>query len=363
MNHTRHPRFRIVSLGAALLFTLAGIEVGSARALQASRPTGFSAPSLKPTTTATPDPRVIDEGAINDGDSVTGTVDDNNLMHVYTYSGSKGDHIVVTMDSSDGLDPFIVVSDTNGKILKSGGAPKGSTTATVKATLPADGDYLVGATRAGYDTGTSSGSYTLTFALDTSGSGGKGNSAATTIDVSGAASDVVANLNTAGIVPDGGRQLIALDYSYGTTSDVGSEWLRIGQGLQAQDLVIQFQVGWDQAGDTSACGMAFRFAYNGDHTSALLSNDGQAILYQTVGKKRVIDYSNPSSSISLDPANIVTVAAIKDTVTMLANGTLETTQTGKTGRGVFAIEVFNPKGNTVVTNCTYNNIWVWTFDH
>lgn len=358
MNHTKQSRFRIISLGAALLFTLAGLEVASARA---SRSTSFSAPSLIATKTATPDPRIIDEGAINDGDSVTGTIDDDHLMQVYTYSGSKGDHIVVTMDSSDGLDPFIAVSNTDGKLLKSGGAPNGSTTATIKVTLPADGDYLIGATRAGYDKGKSSGTYTLTFALDTSGSGGNGNTAATTIDVSGAASDVVANLNTAGIVPDGGRQLIALDYSYGTTSDVGSDYLRIGQGVQAQDLVIQFQVGWDQAGDTSACGMAFRFAYNGDHTSALLSNDGQAILYQTVGKKKVIDYSNPSSSISLDQANIVTVAAIKDTVTMFVNGTLETTQTGKTGKGVFAIEVYNPKGNTIVTNCTYNNIWVWAF--
>src|SRR5579864_6696691 len=128
MNHTRHSRFRIISLGAALLFTLAGLEVASARA---SRPTGFSAPSLKATKTATPDPRIIDEGAINDGDSVTGTIDDDHLMQVYTYSGSKGDHIVVTMDSSDGLDPFIAVSTTDGTILKSGGALNGSTTATI----------------------------------------------------------------------------------------------------------------------------------------------------------------------------------------------------------------------------------------
>lgn len=359
MNRTKISHLRIASLGAALLFTLASMDIASARAPQPSHPARFSLPAVKVTPTATPDPRVIDEGAINDGDSVTGTVDDNNLLHVYTYSGTKGDQIVVTMDSSDGLDPFVIITaaDSN-TVLKSGGAPQGSTTATVKATLPKDGDYLIGATRAKFDKGTSTGTYTLTFTLNTSSSS---SSSATTIDVSGAASDVVANLNAAGIVPDGGRQLIALDYSFGTTSDVGSDWLRIGQGLQAQDMVLQFQVGWDQAGDTSACGMAFRFSNNGDHTSALLSNDGQAILYQTVGKTRVIDYSNPTNSMSLDQANIVTVAAIKDTVTMFVNGTLETTQTGKTNRGVFAIEVYNAKGNTIVTNCTYNNIWVWTF--
>src|SRR5579859_2946495 len=104
MNRTKISRLRIASLGAALLFTLASMDIASARAPQPSHPARFSFPAVKVTPTATPDPRVIDEGAINDGDSVTGTVDDNNLLHVYTYSGTKADQIVVTMDSSDGLD-------------------------------------------------------------------------------------------------------------------------------------------------------------------------------------------------------------------------------------------------------------------
>ncbi len=357
MNQSAQSRLRLIGLGTALLLTLASMGVASARTPQSSGHTTYSAPMLKPTKTATPDPRVIDEGAINDGDSVTGTVDDDNLFHVYTYSGTKGDALTITMDAPDGLDPFIALSSSDGTLLKSAGAPKGSTTATLNFTLPSDGDYLIGATRAKVDKGTSSGSYTLTLSV-----GAASSSAATQIDVSGAASDVVDNLRTAGLVPDGGRQLISVDYSYGTTSDIGSDYLRIGQGLQAQDLVIQFQVGWDSAGDTSACGMAFRFAYNGDHTSALLSNDGQAILYQTVGKQKIIDYSNPTNSMSVDQANIVTVVAIKDSVTMFVNGTEETAETGKTAKGVFAIEVYNAKGNTITTNCTYNNIWVWTFD-
>ncbi|MHB8628570.1 MAG: hypothetical protein ACYDEO_20470, partial [Aggregatilineales bacterium] len=341
----------------ALVLTLASMGVASARAPQFSGHGIYPAAAPKATKAATPDPLVIDEGAINDGDSVTGTVDDNNLLHVYTYSGTKGDALTVTMDAPDGLDPFVALSSKDGTVLKSAGAPKGSTKATINYTLRADGDYLIGATRAKLDKGTSSGSYTLTLAV-----GAASSAAATQIDVSGAAADVVDALRTAGLAPDGGRQLIALDYSFGTTSDVGSDWLRIGQGLQAQNLVIQFQVGWDSAGDTSACGMAFRFASNGDHTSALLSNDGQAILYQTAGKQKIIDYSNPTNSMTLNQANIVTVVAIKDSVTMFVNGTLETTQTGKTAKGVFAIEVYNAKGNTIVTNCTYNNIWIWTFD-
>lgn len=357
MNRPAQSRLRLIGLGTALLLTLASMGVASARTPQSSGHAADSAPMLKPTKTATPDPRVIDEGAINDGDSVTGTVDDDNLLHVYTYSGTKGDALTITMDAPDGLDPFLALSTSDGTLLKSASAPKNSTTATLNYTLPKDGDYLIGATRVDLDKGTSSGSYTLTLSV-----GAASSTTATQIDVSGSASDVIDNLSSAGLVPDGGRQLIAVDYSYGTTSDVGSDWLRIGQGAQAQDLVIQFQVGWDSAGDTSACGMAFRFAANGDHTSALLSNDGQAILYQTVGKQKVIDYSNPSNSMDPNQANTVTVVAIKDSVTMFVNGMQETAQTGKTAKGVFAIEVYNPKGNTTVTNCTYNNIWVWTFD-
>jgi len=179
---------------------------------------------------------------------------------------------------------------------------------------------------------------------------------------------IVKRLVALKIVPTGGKQLIAVSDSFGTTSDPGYTYLRIGQGTQIQDMVLQFEMGWQQMGVGSACGMVFR-AVNSkldNYWSFGITQDHQISLAHIENKTNTVAYTGPTDNFVKNKFNYVTIIALNDKVAVYLNGALEIVKvtTGTVDAGVFALDVYNDENATDVTttDCRYQNIWAWSYD-
>ncbi len=92
----------------------------------------------------------------------------------YIFQGRAGDVITLRMAAAEGaLDPFLILTDGGGyELARADDSPDGSRDAVIaELNLPADGAYLVRATRYGFAYGPSAGSYTLIIETDAAPSG------------------------------------------------------------------------------------------------------------------------------------------------------------------------------------------------
>ncbi|MHB8624991.1 MAG: hypothetical protein ACYDBJ_09270 [Aggregatilineales bacterium] len=189
-----------------------------------------------------------------------------------------------------------------------------------------------------------------------------------TINPRGIAHDVMAGLQAAGVAPAGGRQLFGVPNGYALTSDPGYSFLPLGNGQSARDFVLGFQMGWHSVGLNSACGIRFR-GQSTDWRSVMLTADGRLMLTHQIGANLTVNYDQPTTHFSTNSVrNPVIVIAIGNTFTIYLNGQLEAIVTDESSpadsvqSGDMAFEVYNPAGNTAVTDCAYYNLWVWSFD-
>jgi hypothetical protein len=308
---------------------------------------------------ATPTPDVIVRGGeITLDEPVTGEIDDSQVFYLYDYEGTEGEELTITVEAEGGLAPAVVFSpnNLNEPPIKSAFARGGETTLTLQVTVPEDGSYFILVSRVGDLKGDSSGSFTLTV---TAGSTAN----VEEVDVTGSPARVITNLRDAGLVPAGGRQIATLpSNSFTRASTPGLKFLPIMGRTAAQNIVLQFQVGWTTAGEGSGCGMGFRKASNEEYAFVLLTSNNKVALYQWDGDQNVIEYFEDSDLFSPGQFNTVTVIAIEDTITIYVNGKLQTSQEGQAVRGMFSLQMFNPEGNTQITNCRFPTGWVWSFD-
>ena len=102
------------------------------------------------------------------GSSQRGTLDGMSWETSYRFRGSAGDTVTVTMSRAGGdLNSYLFLLDENGQVLyedDDSGGENGN--ARMTYTLPADGSYLIQATRFGQEQGTTSGSYLLELFSD-----------------------------------------------------------------------------------------------------------------------------------------------------------------------------------------------------
>ncbi|WP_162909522.1 PPC domain-containing protein [Aggregatilinea lenta] len=151
-----------------LIASRAGLDVGSTTGNYALI-AGYADQGQTPTE---PDPvnnqqmppgiEVMGDVAVNA--EITGSISQNSYLHLYTFDGNAGDQITITMSSADGLDAYLGILDPSDNVLAedddSGGGASGYD-AQISIRLPESGTYVIVATRAGLDEGTSVGSYTL----------------------------------------------------------------------------------------------------------------------------------------------------------------------------------------------------------
>jgi thiol-disulfide isomerase/thioredoxin len=97
------------------------------------------------------------------GEAVRGTISDEDFQHAYSFKGLAGDKITITMENSaDDLEPYLVLLDPNGERLTETTEYFYDLQAIIEDfTLPADGTYLVVATRFLEADGLSAGKYRL----------------------------------------------------------------------------------------------------------------------------------------------------------------------------------------------------------
>jgi hypothetical protein len=102
------------------------------------------------------------------GDSVQGNIDASVPSVTYRFRGTAGNAVVITMDRAGGdLNSYLYLLDSSGQLLfedNDSGGENGN--ARIAYRLPADGEYLIVATRLGQDRGTTSGSYLLGLSAD-----------------------------------------------------------------------------------------------------------------------------------------------------------------------------------------------------
>ncbi|MEW6578912.1 MAG: PPC domain-containing protein [Chloroflexota bacterium] len=134
---------------------------------------GSSGPINVSTTTTTTGPEEISPGVFFMGDlalaePVVGTIDDSAYARLYALELEAGTDLVVAMFAAEQsmLDPYLGFGTEDGDVLAedddSGPQVDGGTfDAFLRLTIPQTGTYLILATRAGLEIGTSSGDYVL----------------------------------------------------------------------------------------------------------------------------------------------------------------------------------------------------------
>lgn len=118
----------------------------------------------------TPSPQLDGEGTLAYGQTVSGTLDNTNYEDLWLFEGQEGDIINLIMarelDDPGGLDGFLRLLGPDGTVLSEvDDAPMSGSVmpSLLDFRLPASGTYTVVATRFGFQTGFSTGAYSLTL--------------------------------------------------------------------------------------------------------------------------------------------------------------------------------------------------------
>ena len=138
----------------------------------AAEPTATTTPTEAPGETPTETAWQIANQAVSHdlviGAPLRETITSRQPLLLAGFHGSGGQTIDVTMERDSGdLDPFLMVLDASGRELARGDdiTPADTTAAIRGLTLPADGDYLIVASRYGQRFGDSIGDFTLSVTL------------------------------------------------------------------------------------------------------------------------------------------------------------------------------------------------------
>ncbi len=102
-------------------------------------------------------------GDIVIGSTSTGTITADSFLHIYYFEGNAGDQVTITMTGAGGLDAYLGLVDPSDNIIAEDDDSAGGTNAQISARLPDSGWYVIIATRAGLEQGSSLGTYTLTL--------------------------------------------------------------------------------------------------------------------------------------------------------------------------------------------------------
>lgn len=109
--------------------------------------------------------------SISYGDTVIGTITNEEPLHTWTFEGADGDTITITMEATNladgGLDSYLELLDPSGTVIAEN---DDASNATINAAienfpLTEDGTYTIHATRFGQESGTATGDYSLSLQL------------------------------------------------------------------------------------------------------------------------------------------------------------------------------------------------------
>lgn len=105
------------------------------------------------------------------GDTVSGTINNDQYEQRWTFGGNRGDRVTIVMerdlDEPGGLDGYLLLEGPDGTVVTQVDDTGGSVMPVIESfTLPETGPYTIVATRFGFAGGFSTGDYTLTLTAD-----------------------------------------------------------------------------------------------------------------------------------------------------------------------------------------------------
>jgi hypothetical protein len=117
------------------------------------------------------DTPITNSGSLAIDEVITGEITNQNFARLYTFTGTQGDVITITMRADVGdLDPYLIFIDPDGRqILRNddAGGDLGFNSMLDKVTLPKTGDYTIVATRFQVAFGFTQGTFQLSITADT----------------------------------------------------------------------------------------------------------------------------------------------------------------------------------------------------
>ncbi len=103
------------------------------------------------------------------GDTISGSIDDNNPIRLYCFEGEAGDQVTIRMEASSGdLDPLLILTDPTFEEAfgQNDNISSRNTDAEIVFELPADGVYIIAATRVDVVDGDTAGRFALTLEIE-----------------------------------------------------------------------------------------------------------------------------------------------------------------------------------------------------
>jgi hypothetical protein len=187
-----------------------------------------------------------------------------------------------------------------------------------------------------------------------------------TFDTTGGVKAVTRRLQELDLIPGGGQYFEIKNGAYIEAKQEGFTTVSLRADIAPRDFVMQFQMGSDLRNEQDGCGVVFR---NGENTYSLvmLTNNRRLLLQQVVDRENAMLFDESiddleginSTDYTLDEQDhVITVIALKDTVTFFLDGIQITTQDAQSVRGTLAAALYNEEGNTRTNGCYYINIWV-----
>ncbi len=128
---------------------------------------GGMAAAPEPTSPVIPLPTLPDGSQptqLSYGDTYWGTIDDSNPYQWFAFGGGQGDQVTISVEAVSGdLIPHLQLGDANLNLIDEAIGSPTQRRVTLNFTPPETGWYLIGVSRAGGETGTTSGDYMLTL--------------------------------------------------------------------------------------------------------------------------------------------------------------------------------------------------------
>ncbi len=173
---------------------------------------------------------------------------------------------------------------------------------------------------------------------------------------------LIDELQRAGLLQSGGRQVFTMSSTYVNNFLEGMNALRIAKPLLLADVLVVADVTWDSPKIAVACGVSLHGAEDGSGQMLLMNKFGGVGLYQMVGSTLAQATYGPSITLHTENArsNRIIVIASGTLTVVYVNGTWVDVLYAPASRGALSLVSFNYEVASV--RCQFDNVLVWSFD-
>ncbi|GAB4570876.1 MAG: hypothetical protein Kow0077_06120 [Anaerolineae bacterium] len=170
---------------------------------------------------------------------------------------------------------------------------------------------------------------------------------------------IAGELAGAGLIPDGGSQVMLVPESFTTVTRAGINILPLGQGRTQVDFVMGARLSVESDGSDNACGLVFEREADDRYGLAYVdSTGGVGIAFRQGDRFEPAQYATTDLE-ALDGARLL-VVGVGDEVRVYVNGGLQLVQSHPMAEGGVGIAALSYDGRFV--SCNFVDTWLWTWN-